>query len=952
MQHFPPLSAQWIWKHQASYTPYQQTVLARKVFRLSSAKEVEEACLRITADGQYRLIVNDEWVNDGPCRSWPEHFQYDQLDLAPYLVDGNNDILVIARHWSDGNFHTVPRQAGLLVQMDLLMAGGHSRSIVSDSSWQVAEAKAWLVETPNVSIQMEPQEFYDARLEDQLDYAPAEVLFPADGGPWQDLHPRDSALLTRKPLPPRAFMGANLVRPNQDLVFCVSAARLANPGLVEANRSTSCQGGMAALLELDQLAEISFSTEGFTLSVDGITTASGIYALPEGRHFILAFSSGLFGHDKDRSLRLLEPPAGLLLTNPLDPDCDNPWCWIDLPEFAYRGDDMVWPEIAGLDGERERLAARYQKEITRLLREVKDLGSFFHKLALKARLLSASEMFVRDTHWPFLNRIVLGSALKCVENPSAALYDNPEYTTIRPSAEGDIELAYDLGEQSVGYYNFDLSAEEGVAVDIYGVEYIDPQGNIQHTWGNANGMRYVTRAGVNRFTALKRRAGRYLFVTFRNLRTPLRLRKLQLVESTYPVDQQGWFDCSDSHLSRIYEISARTLKLCMEDTFTDCPLYEQTLWVGDARNEALFAYSTFGAQDLARRCMRLTAQSLDRYPIAGCQVPSGWDVLLPAWSFLWGISVWDYFHYTADLAFVGEMWPAVLRNLEGAAGLLDEHGLFSGPFWNMFDWLGIDDRHNTVLHNSLLLVGAIEAAQKMATVLSEDTSAAWLAEFRTSLIANINRLWDPSPERTAYPDSIHADGSLSASMSMHTSFLALLYDVLPKKYTVDALANLLHPAEEMVKVGSPFAMLYLYEALEKTGQMETILTSIYENYVPMLKAGATTVWEVFPSSPSRPKNFPTRSHCHGWSSVPLHFLPRIILGQRSLEPGSRVFEISPRPGSLSWAKGAVATPHGPVQISWSLEGKRLHLEAHAPPGVKLRFVTNQDLARLQIEKNF
>jgi hypothetical protein len=187
---------------------------------------------------------------------------------------------------------------------------------------------------------------------------------------------------------------------------------------------------------------------------------------------------------------------------------------------------------------------------------------------------------------------------------------------------------------------------------------------------------------------------------------------------------------------------------------------------------------------------------------------------------------------------------------------------------------------------------------------------------------------------------------------MHTGFLALLYDVLPKKYTVDALANSLHPPEEMVKVGSPFAMLYLYEALEKAGQLEAILTSIYENYVPMLKAGATTVWEVFPSSSSRPENFPTRSHCHGWSSVPLHFLPRIVLGLRSLEPGSRTFEISPRPGSLSWAKGAVATPHGPVQVAWSLEGKRLHIEAHAPQGVTLGFVMNKDLARLQIEKNF
>ncbi len=46
-------------------------------------------------------------------------------------------------------------------------------------------------------------------------------------------------------------------------------------------------------------------------------------------------------------------------------------------------------------------------------------------------------------------------------------------------------------------------------------------------------------------------------------------------------------------------------------------------------------------------------------------------------------------------------------------------GLFSGPFWNMFDWSGIDDQHETVLHNSMLMVGAIDAAQKMAGVLGD-----------------------------------------------------------------------------------------------------------------------------------------------------------------------------------------------------------------------------------------
>ena len=83
-------------------------------------------------------------------------------------------------------------------------------------------------------------------------------------------------------------------------------------------------------------------------------------------------------------------------------------------------------------------------------------------------------------------------------------------------------------EQSCGYYDFDLQAEAGVEVDIYGVEYIDAQGKIQHTEGNRNGLRYVTRAGVNRFTSLKRRSGRYLFITLRHQHAPVRIRKFQL----------------------------------------------------------------------------------------------------------------------------------------------------------------------------------------------------------------------------------------------------------------------------------------------------------------------------------------------------------------------------------------------------------------------------------------
>jgi hypothetical protein len=474
---------------------------------------------------------------------------------------------------------------------------------------------------------------------------------------------------------------------------------------------------------------------------------------------------------------------------------------------------------------------------------------------------------------------------------------------------------------------------------------VAPDGRLQHSWGNRNGMRYVTRDGVNRFTSLKRRSGRYLFLTLRKQQAPVSIRLFQLVSSTYPVDQTGTFSCSDARLDRIWEISTRTLKLCMEDTFTDCPLYEQTHWVGDARNESLLAYGVFGAHDLARRCIQITGHSLERFPIAGCQTPSCWDTLLPAWSFLWGISTWDYYFETGDREFLARVFPLVIKNLKGAEALTNQRGLFSGPFWNMFDWTGSDQDRRTVLHNSMFAVGAIDAALKEARLLNRSDDSAWLEAYRTRIIRGINETWNEA--KKAYPDSIHDDGKPSPSISQHTSILGLLYDIVPTSNRDAARDNLLNPPEKMVRLGSPFAALYLYEALEKLGLEEEIVKDIYKNYLPMLEAGATTVWESFPSGTTGGGRWPTRSHCHAWSSAPSRFLNRIVLGVKSTEAGGRSVTISPLLSGLNWAKGVTLIATGPVPVSWVRDGNRLRVDYTVPPGVEAKFVRNESHAGLE-----
>jgi hypothetical protein len=931
-----PLTAKWIWRDGADVHGYNQTVIALKKFEASS---VQRAVMRVTADSYYRLSLNGRWVNDGPARTWPNHMQYDELDVTPYLQEGGNEIQIVARYFGVGDFHRVPQQAGLLAQLDIVPKQGDAQTIVTDSTWEIAEAKGWLRNTPKVSVQMEPAEWFDAGLADAPAFTSAKELFAAGQGPWGELACRDVALLTRQSVALRSFLGANIVKA-EGRDFCLPAARLVHPGLIEANQHASCGCGMVTTFVTGGPATVRLQSEGFQVTVDGQQAKDGRYSVGAGKHIALALVSGLFSHAKEKSLRWLEP-TDVRLENPMDAKAENPWCFLRFPESAIARTDILWIGFTNEDKDLAKATAEYRRLSDKLFSGVKTVDDFQKLLADRAELMPSDQMFVKDSHWQFVNRQVVGDASALVSDPAALMHESPSVTVVKPSAEGDVELSYDLGQQDVGYYDFDLVADAGVVVDVFGLEYIAPDGRLQHTGDNRNGMRFVTRAGSNRFTSLKRRSGRFIFITLRNQKSPAVLRNFHLVESTYPVNYVGRFSSSDPRLDRIWEISTRTLKLCMEDTFTDCPLYEQTHWVGDARNESLLAYPVFGSTDLARRCIRVTAQSLERYPMAGCQTPSCWDVLIPNWSFLWGISVWDYYWYTGDAEAIREFWPAVIQNLKGAEGYVNEQGLFSAPFWNFFDWTRIDQNQKVVLHNTLFFIGAIDAAVKIGDVLQDDQHDAWLKSLRARLVSGANRLWDE--KKMSYPDSVRDDGTISPSTCQHTSFLAVLFDVIDPKNVEAARRNILNPPEGMVQVGSPFASLYLLDAMDKLGQQEEVVQEIYRKYTPMIDAGATTVWESFSSGTTGGGGFPTRSHCHAWSSAPNYFLPRIVLGYRPLAPASQSAEISPWPCGLTWAKGTIATAAGPVQVEWRLDGDKLDVKCVAPAGMQVSFARNKSL---------
>jgi len=102
----------------------------------------------------------------------------------------------------------------------------------------------------------------------------------------------------------------------------------------------------------------------------------------------------------------------------------------------------------------------------------------------------------------------------------------------------------------------------------------------------------------------------FWFRTFRFIRfemktyeEPLVLRNFTYTETGYSLNVQTKADASDERFKKIWEISERTLRCCMHETYEDCPFYEQLQYAMDIRAQILYTYAISADDRLARKCM-------------------------------------------------------------------------------------------------------------------------------------------------------------------------------------------------------------------------------------------------------------------------------------------------------------------------------------------------------------
>ncbi|WP_125666367.1 family 78 glycoside hydrolase catalytic domain [Paenibacillus baekrokdamisoli] len=944
--------AKWIWG-EGEESPRNEWRCFRKTFDVPAAAEARSgAALRITADSRYVLYVNGTRLGRGPVRSWPFEQSYDTYEVSHLLKYGEeNTIAVLVLHFGLSTFYYLRGRGGLLAELN--DADGDV-IVATDATWLTSRHLGQHPRAPRMSIQQAFSEYVDASAWDsswkELDYndagwSNAIVLGSVGMAPWTTLKPRDIPMLTDETVYPVRVESLAKVR-SFHVTTALDVRNALNDGSEEHANGILCTGFVVTSIRANCAcsATLGFlqaggcfralSLNGEEISQDRIYgTTPERYVdvnLNEGDNLLVIDVSGSLHVGKLQFGIYGEESGELSFASPLEQLADH-----SASTFFRIG---PFDAVITIDHQSAReLNWEYPVYMKLLgaLKRPEDLERFVDWLSpIDPKYVSEVDVFAlsvwRKENVKFAVPAQLQNAI--IPNNEAGLV---------PLFEGyDTEVLFDLGKEYSGYLSFEVEAEAGTVLDWYGFEYMSGEYR-QDTFDLDHTLRYVCHEGRQVYETPIRRGFRYLALTVRGATRPVRIYGVTFIQSNYPMAEVGRFECSDTLLNDIWEISRHTTKLCMEDTFVDCPAYEQTFWVGDSRNEALVSNYLYGVQDILKRCLRLVPGSRHQSPLYVNQVPSGWSSVIPNWTFFWAIACAEYYEQTGDEAFAVEMYDHIRFTMEHYLLKIDESGLFNVKGWNLLDWSPIDQPNDGIVtHQNMFLVQTLRVAAQMGRIAKEEESAARFEEAAIRLAHRINEcLW--SEEKSAYIDCIHTDGRRSDSLSIQTQVVASLTGVVQgeRKQIIDAY--LVQPPEHFVQIGSPFMSFFYYEALAKLGEVRLILDDIRHHYGTMIRHGATTCWEQYPNFLENRANpdMLTRSHCHAWSSAPAYFLGREVLGVRSLRTGWTEVEIAPVPSGLTWARGSVPHPAGGrIDVSWTADesSKTIQLNVSYPEGMIAR----------------
>jgi hypothetical protein len=527
-----------------------------------------------------------------------------------------------------------------------------------------------------------------------------------------------------------------------------------------------------------------------------------------------------------------------------------------------------------------------------------------------------------------------------IKDKEMMLAPGSAFAEIKPFSSGErLTLLIDFGEEVTGYIGVEAEGEGGEVVDFITAELLekdrlcvlDPKIGCKVAISD----RFTLRAGKNNLETFATHGFRYLSVTLRNIRKPLKISRIYVRQTSYPFGKTAFFASSDETLNKIWEMCVRTQINCSFDAYVDCPWREQAQWWGDARVQGFNTFHFFGDVKLLKRGIKQGGQSQISNGLTFGHFPTiAVNCVVPDFTLTWIQSQLDYYRFTGDRNLLKEQFPAT----EKAFGFFRKHIGKDGmlgvmpEWWVFLDWAPLyKDGYSAVFN--MLYLGALRDMAEICRILGKKSETYQKEAAR--LEKKIIRYFWSEKEQVFYDGFDNEKGEVVKKISQHSHTLAILLDLKPEFHEKFVDRFLLVPmkglplADKDIIEASPFFYFYVLNAIKKVGGREKeMIDFIRERWGQMLKEGSTTCYERWDPIPG------FSSLCHAWSAHPAAYFINILSGLTALAPNWRKFKVNPEMLDIERLNLRLPTVYGEIKVELKKQDGNTCLDITVPKGTE------------------
>ena len=394
---------------------------------------------------------------------------------------------------------------------------------------------------------------------------------------------------------------------------------------------------------------------------------------------------------------------------------------------------------------------------------------------------------------------------------------------------------------------------------------------------------------------------------------PWHITGIRAVCQVKPVNYNGSFSCSDPLLTKIWYLSAYSVKasLC-RDYFGSILLDrgDRISWTGDAHPSQAAALVAFGNFDFIKKNLDNTSKQSNG---------------IRSYSLYWVLSLLDYYNYTGDAATLNGYLTNACEKLDDAYKVFGNE-----PNLRFYGW---DERLCAGFEIWFRACPEAQSAYKMLTIRAwKDFAAAMDNLGRADLRDKYNGYAAAKMAGLRKsPDWFSGFGIHAAADAVTTGQLtAVEQAALFQKEFRDRVNRLSI---------SPFNQYFILQALGRMGKHDDALSSMRDMWGGMIGYGGTTTFEVYRPSWNAAigKNAPVPnsqsgivSLCHPWGAGPVKWLNEEVLGIVPTSPGFKTYDILPHLGrTLTRVSGKTPTPFCEICASFDVSSGACKISAPA-----------------------